>query len=215
MKIHSFSCASLVVAIGLFVMTSWHVDYSIGTRIVPGEVTMKFSTALCFVLSGLSWSSFSMKWRTSATDTMGIMFAFAQMGIMLGLCFSQLTGTPSPLLLFAESDDAVKTVVAGMPSLCTMSSFMFVSFASIAWVSKRYKVSRILGSLIALCGGIALLGYAANFGASLVGCSGDASFLYCYLSGDASSAMAIHTATAFILLGACIIWSSSYTDGVE
>lgn len=215
MKRHGNICALLVASIGSGVMASWVLGFEFGTKIVDGEASMKFNTALCFLLCGLTWFFFSMRWRNNVTDALGAMFAFGQMGIMLTLITSQLSGGVSPLASFAGENGNIEIAVSAMPSLCTLSSFLFVTLASICWVTNVNKLVVTFGALTMACGLIGIVGYGLNWLMFMFGINADASALYCYLSNDASSAMAIHTAFSFVLIGVSIMWTAKSSKAIE
>jgi hypothetical protein len=96
-------------------------------------------------------------------------------------------------LFVRESAGAVMTTVPGRPAISTMIAFVAVAVIGLARCSARrdtYVIAHVLGSLIAAAGLVAIVGYIVGIPA-----------LYYHL-GTISSAMALHTAMLFVLLGA-------------
>ena len=95
-------------------------------------------------------------------------------------------------LFVEESADAVLTTVPGRPSLGTLSAFTIISFLGLFTLSAirlRKRIYRYGGAVVAALGSVAFLGYLLN-----------APILY-YTLRDVSTAMAVHTAALFVLLG--------------
>ncbi len=85
-----------------------------------------------------------------------------------------------------------KTIVPGRPSMPTMINFILISVAGMLTIlnpeKARFKV-KLIGLVVAIIGLLPLAGYILN-----------KPFLYYYIEGF-NSAIALHTASLFVLLG--------------
>ena len=95
-------------------------------------------------------------------------------------------------LFIKEAVGAVKTVTTGRPSVPTMFNFILIASAGILTTlnpgNLRSKL-KIIGVIVGLIGAMAVIGYIIN-----------APNLYYYIEG-VNSAIALHTAALFMVLG--------------
>lgn len=188
--------ASIVIVIGLVVIIGWLIDLDTLKSIVPTWVTMKFSTAVSFLMSGIVVMLMN-EYRNNNSEFARI-FLFAPLIIILffmaTLLVTTLMGTSSGVssLFVQEDPGAIGSVKAGTPSLGTMVNFILiigVGFTSLLTDIRHSKYSLYSGAIVLVIGIIALVGYGI----------GDPT-LYYQVEGI-SGAMAIHTAIAFSLVG--------------
>lgn len=192
--------AAIVIIIGLVVIIGWFLDLDNLKSIVPTWVTMKFSTAVSFLMSGIVIILMN-EWRNNNSEFSRI-FLFAPLIIisffMATLLVTTMLDTTSGVSSLFVKDDpgSIGTLKAGLPSVGTMINFLII--IAVGFVAllvgkfnerKLKKYAIISGGLVLLLGIIALLGYAIEEPA-----------LY-YQVGTYSGAMAIHTAIAFCLIG--------------
>ena len=129
---------------------------------------------------------------------LGIIVLFI-MGILL---FSVILGVRSGLedLFVQEATGAVKTTTPGQPSVGTMLNFVLIGIAGLLVFVQAKQFARIVhlaGWVISVVGMVALLGYIIDMPA-----------LYYTVEGF-SSAMALHTALLFIIIGAGFIMAGA------
>jgi hypothetical protein len=184
-----------VAAAGLTVMIGWVFDIGVLKSLSPSWVSMKFSTAVAFVASGVSLYSivrvmegeFDMAQvvlsLTSLTITllMGVLFCSA--------VFSIPTGVEN---LFIKESGEIKSAAPGQPSVPTMINFLLMAVAAILTLQHPVRLLpklRMIGIAVGLIGILATAGYLFN-----------TPLLYYYLEG-LNSAMALHTALLFVVLG--------------
>jgi len=188
--------ASIVIVIGLVVILGWLMDIDSLKSIVPSWVTMKFSTAVSFLMSGIVVMLMN-EYRNNNSEFSRI-FLFAPLIIimffMVTLLVTTILGTTSGVSsLFVKEDlGTVSTVKAGTPSIGTMINFILIigsGFISLLVNKKITKYAMISGGIIIILGISALLGYSIS-----------EPTLYFHVPGI-SGAMAIHTAIAFCLVG--------------
>ena len=182
----------IIALTGALVLFGWGFRIEVLKSVITGSVTMKISTALCFMIVGLSHAFLINKggWREWVSMT-GFMAVAAIMGISL---FCSVFGHANP---FDHAEDGFDmSSHPGRPSIGTMVAFMSVVISGVTWELKQYRVSVSCGRMVMGLGFLSFLGYATNTPG-----------LYFYLA-DKSSAMALHTALLFVLLGFFITWRS-------
>lgn len=188
---------SLVVTIaGVMVIIGWLFDIGILKSISPAWVSMKFTTAIAFVLSGITLY-FIVRAREGEFDKAQVVLSITSLIIILlmgTLFFSAILGIRTGVedLFIKEASGTVKTVTPGRPSLPTMFNFILIASAGILTTlnpgNLRSKL-KIIGVIVGLIGTLAVAGYIFN-----------APYLYYFIEG-VSSAIALHTAVLFIVLG--------------
>ena len=188
---------SLVVSIaGFMVIIGWIFHIGFLKSITPAWVSMKITTAIAFVLSGITLY-FIVRAAEGEFDKAQVVLSITSLAIILlmGLLFFSAVlkvHTGAEDLFIKDAPDAVMSVVPGRPSIPTMFNFMLIGAAGILTLlnpeKSRLKL-KIIGLIIAAIGVIAIFGYCLN-----------APLLYYYIEGI-NSAIAFHTAALFVLLG--------------
>jgi hypothetical protein len=188
---------SLAVGLaGVLVMIGWIFDISILKSISPAWVSMKFDTAITFLLSGITLY-FIIRAIEGEVDQAQVALSITTLIIILLmgiLFFSAFLGihTGAESLFIQEAAGAVKTITPGRPSLPTMLNFVLIALAGILTMLNLEKVQlrlKIIGHIVGTIGALAIVGYIIN-----------APLLYYFIEGR-NSAMACHTAILFVLTG--------------
>jgi hypothetical protein len=184
-----------VTVAGLAVMAGWIFDIGALKSVSPAWVSMKFSTAIAFVASGVTLY-FLVRAREGEFEKAQIALSITSLiiALIMGLLFFSdvfrvQTGIEN---LFIKETGAVKSVAPGMPSALTMINFMLIALAAIMTLlnsAKLVKKLKIIGIIICAVGILSVAGYVFNV-----------PLLYYYIEG-VNSAMALHTSLLFILLG--------------
>ena len=199
----------VVIGVAVAVTIGWIYDIDILKQISPTWVTMKLSTALSFLSSGfILYLMNDLRKRNSELARLLLpsptIFVLFFMGILLVSSLIDVrTGIED---LFVREDEAVKSVTPGRPSLGTMVSFMLIVVASLASLRNHVTLDKqlsIIGLTIAVTGGLAIVGYIV-----------DLPTLYYAVEGW-STAMALHTAIMFVLLGTGIAFLAKSTSIIE
>ncbi len=188
--------SGVVSVAGVAVMLGWIFDIGILKSITPSWVSMKFDTAIAFVLSGITLY-FIVRAVEGEFDKSQVVLSITSLIIMLLmgiLFFSALLGvqTGTEDLFVREKVVAPKTVIAGRPSIPTMINFILIAVAGAFTMFNSAKLRsqlKVIGLIVGAIGTLAIVGY-------IIG----APALYYYAEG-VNSAMACHTAILFVLLG--------------
>lgn len=186
----------IVFLSGLAVMIGWILDIDILKSILPIWVTMKFSTALCFFLSGITLY-FIASSQEKGLGIAQVVLPITILGILLfmaTLLISVFIGIRTGVedLFVREVEGAVKTTIPGRPSIGTMINFILMATAGILTILNitRLKVKLLtIGRIVTVIGGAAIIGYIFNVP------------VFYYAIEGFSTAMALHTAILFVLLG--------------
>jgi hypothetical protein len=188
--------SAAVTAAGVIVIAGWIFNIDILKSLSPAWNSMKFDTAVAFVLSGVTLY-FIIRAAEGGFDEAQVVLAitcliiFILMGTMFfTTVFGIHTGVEE--LFMKDTDGSPKSVVPGRASIPTMINFMLVATAGIFTMlhpEKSRSQVRIIGLILGLVGATAVVGYLAGFPP-----------LYYYVEGI-NSAIAFNTAVLFILLG--------------
>ena len=190
----------IVIVSGIIVLTGWALDSAILKCLIPGGVSMKIFTALCFILSGvvLIVMASCFEGRLNLSHSVLPIVSVTLLLIMATLFASPILGFRIAIEDFftREAQDTFMTAAAGMPSMGTALSFILIAIASLLTLfntkNLRGKIS-LLGKAVGVLGGLALLGYLLKM-----------PFLYYYLQG-ASTGMALNTALLFVVVSAGLV----------
>ena len=178
-------------------MIGWFIDDDVLKRLNPNWVTMKFSTAVSFLASGLVLLLLNESRNKNSEPAKIIIFGpliiiLFFMGTLLVSTFAGTSTGVSSLFVTEDPSSALQSVKPGTPSVGTMVNFLLivgVGFAYLLVHPKHKKYSNICGAIVLALAITALFGYAI-----------DSPPLYYQIEGI-SGAMALHTAIAFALLG--------------
>lgn len=192
--------ALAVIIGGLAVIAGWIFGIGILTSVWPAWIPMKFSTAVTFVISGISLY-FIVRALEGDFDKAQVVLSITSMIIILlmGLFFFSALlkiRTGAEDLFIKEAPGNVKTVTPGRPSFPTTLNFMLIAAAGILtiWHARNLQLKlRVIGLIVASIGALAIIGYCVNV-----------QLLYYYIEG-VNSAIAFSTAALFVLLGAGLL----------
>ncbi len=179
---------AVVTVIGGLVVIAWIADIALLKSVIPGAATMRFNTALCFVLSGVAlWLTaggrLSLGTRITAQTCAGV--AAGVGAITLG---EYLFGW-NPGIDAAFFDDAPGVGHPGRMSPQVALSNILITLSLLLLAKDDERAARLGQSLAFMAAVIALLGLSGYLYAS--------SALH---SATPMTGMALHTALAFLLL---------------
>ncbi len=192
----SRTMASAVVGAGVIVIAGWVFDLDWVRSVFPHFVTMKFTTALCFILSGVAAlivaKPFSQ--RSTSENVALAMLAFSTVFIVQDQLYAYVYNYKSFWDNIYSEFSPVFTAVPGRPSVGTLILFLLIDLIELTYIlnlnHNTYQARRLISGTVMTASLIALIGYLI-----------DEPILY-YYSEDRSTAMAIHTAVLFLVLGA-------------
>jgi hypothetical protein len=180
-------------AIGIFVLVGWVFNVPLMKSVLPGLVTMKANTAICFFLIGIAlWSLQTKRIDKQPFRVLGKLCASVVTLVGALTLYEYFSGNSLGIdrLLFQEPAGAVFTTYPGRMALITAVNFFIAGIALLS-LDKKTKRGDYPSQFLAAAAGcitlIALCGY-------IYGVSSFSGRVSIY------TAMALHTTIAFILL---------------
>jgi hypothetical protein len=182
---------------GALVMAGWLFGVEVLKRILPVWGSMKFSAALSFVMCGIMLyliARFQKKDREVAVIVLPVASMIVVL-LMATMFTSTIIGANVGVeeMFVKDSMGLAGGATPGRPSIATMLNFILLATAGFLTTMDVKRLNRapvIIGTIVAVIGSIAVLGYITG-----------RPLLYFAFSGR-SSPMAIHTAILFVLCGA-------------
>ena len=186
---------------GLAVMFGWVFDIGWLKSIRPDFVTMKFATAMSFLFSGITLYYISRIRFYQAATAMAILPVSVMVILLSMVTFLASTMLDIyigiEMLFVEEAPGAVETVTPGRPSVGTMIAFLLVAYTGVAAMLRPENLPLqllLVGLVVLAMGLLAVCGYIL-----------DMPMLYYYVEGGISTAMALHTAILFVMLGVGLV----------
>ncbi|MFH1799391.1 MAG: hypothetical protein ABH891_00895 [Candidatus Omnitrophota bacterium] len=194
--------AVFIAIAGVSVMAGWIFDIGVLKSILPMWINMKFSTALCFLLSGVAVyliAKFQERKSVAAQVILPLVSLILLLFMASFLVSSFLgvrLGIEDLFIKEAPQEMFVKDWIPGKPSVVTMLAFIMIAIAGILTmlnVTNLKSKLLFLGGIITILGGSAVAGYLMNV-----------PFLRYDIKGW-SNPMAAHTSILFVLIGLSLI----------
>jgi len=203
-KIISFIVISIGAAIALF---GWIFGYLEVTSIIHEGGTMKFVTAIFFILSGFTlYSLCNFIVRKSSIFYVAIFASsFIEFIFLMTLFSSIIIGIPTGIENAFSHEDSSQYNIPGKPSYPTIINFFFIVLVSFFALYDNKILGKYLyfsGSIIIIVSSIALIGYIIN------------NPLLFYTIPSINSAMAFPTAILFTLIGSGMILLSHIRSSI-
>lgn len=188
--------ALVIVLVGVIITVGWIFDIK-ELHSPGGTVSMKFSTSVSFVFSGvilyyitrIHEGKFGLAFISIIAS--GFVISLFMTTILVSSFSGIYTGMEN-LFVKEAKESVVQTTIPGRPSIATMINFILIILIGVFALSDSLKLQKSLNKIsiaIAIIGGIATIGYAVNF-----------PLMYYYYE-NISTAMAIHTSILFVLFG--------------
>lgn len=179
-----------VAVAGVAVCFGWFTDTGWLKSIHPSWVTMKFSTAVSFALSGTMLALLHSD--SAKLQGVGVGVGLGAVSYMVAMGFDVTYDGALGLAdaFVEETPAAVMSHSPGVPSVCTMVCFALTGAAGVLVAVGAPMAARGLFVVVGIGALLALCGYGIGWPP-----------MYCYFDGH-SSAMAVHTALLFGMLAA-------------
>ncbi len=201
LKSFSRSTSAIAFFVGCLVIIGWMFDLPVLKSVLPGLVTMKANTALCFMLLGISLWLLIPEQSSQMVRLIARVFAFVVAMIGALTLSEYILGYDLGIdqLLFYEPSSAVGTSHPGRMAPNTALNFTMLSIALFLMDKKMkhvYHIVQFLALGTTLVGLLSLIGYSYGVRA---------------LYGIGSyTQMALHTTIIFILFGLGILFARPY-----
>ena len=186
----------LSAVVGLIVMLAWVFNIPLLRSFVVDVTTMKFSTALCFLFSGIILHTMAtpmrMKWNVKKYTL--LLFSILMLVVMVPVFLTvtiNATFDFTPYLFFDKVSPGVD-VYKSLPSIGTSIGFIFIGLSSLlAYTFSRHVRFVLLyaGSIVSFLGKISLIGLVLNVPT-----------LYFEIE-NVSAGISLHGSILFVLLG--------------
>ncbi|TAE54712.1 MAG: PAS domain S-box protein [Nostocales cyanobacterium] len=191
--------AVATILIGCIVILGWFLDISLMKSIVPEFVTMKFNTALGFLLAGTSLFLYNSNRYQSDSKSKTISTLLAILVILLGLTtliqYSFKIDLGIDQIFVKETETAVNTSHPGRMAPNTAICFFWLGSSLVLTNYRKFDLAQLLASASFIIALIGFVGYVFNI----------SSFYYV----APLSAMALHTSISFLLLSVGILLTGS------
>lgn len=194
---------AIVAALGILVIIAWFMHWRALIQIAPGLPPMKFDTALCFICCGTALASLAAK-----REKLIIPLSALPLAIGIGTLLEYITGKNFGIdELFVGDYVFTATSHPGRMSPLAASCFLLLGLGLIlaALPSRRNRVltaSALLACAASVVAIVALFGYTTGIEVAY--------------GWGAYTRMAVHTATAFLLVSAgIVVWVSQNQPRAE
>lgn len=153
--------SKLVIGVGLLVMLAWILNISFLTSIIPNTATMKFNTALCFFLAGISLGCLKDPNASKKKKWIGRISAGLVLLIVLATQSQYLFGWSLGIdQLFVRDLGTPLSEFPGRMSRITAVCFTLISFALLI-VETRF--SQYFALIAVVLSSVAVLGYLFDY----------------------------------------------------
>ena len=181
--------AALVIVVGCLVIVGWLFNIAPLTSVLPGLATMKFNTALAFILSGVAL--LSLQGSPRITQLAASLIAAIGLLTITEHLFSWDLGIDQWLVPDHISPSG--TVFPGRMSLVAAFSFCLVGTSFLSIQFRRLSVAHALAFVVGYLGLLSLAGYLYD--------------VQSFYQVSVFSTIAVHTSIAFIVLSLGIFFA--------
>lgn len=200
-RIVSKAIALLSVCAGILVAVGWFLDIGILKSVFPDMVTMKFNTALAFLLTGIALYARAYGVRNDNKGNsiaLAASLAISAIGLLTVIEYSAGINIGIDQLFFREPEGAILTTHLGRMALLTAVNFLLLGIALVILGGRSDRgvyAAQMISAATGLFAYQNLIGYI--FGVKIL-----------YILQHNFTAMALHTAVLFLLLSIGVIFAS-------
>lgn len=194
----------IIIFISSIVAYGWFASMDILTKLNPEWVSMKFTTALAFMIVGIIILS-AIRTINKESKYSGVVLmacSFFLLFIMLNHGISYLIGQPGIFETLVEDNDLTKTAIAGLPALTTILNFHLIALWGKSLVFRAEHLQAMVNPIF-VTSITSLLGYFFNI-----------PLLYGYIPGKFTG-MAFHTAILFLLSAIALTLISNKQKAID
>lgn len=194
----------IVASIGFVVILGWIFHLDLLKSVLPGLVTMKANTAICFILGGVSlwlWHENNFQEMNATAPKkrplrQGLALLIIAIALLTLIQYGFKLDFGIDQLLFKESGNAVNTIAPGRMGANTALNFLFLGSALLLLSLRHpsYFPAQLFSLFAFLIAFLGFLGYI--YGNSY------------FYNPALSTAMALHTSVAFMLLCLGILFAN-------
>jgi diguanylate cyclase (GGDEF)-like protein len=184
------------LTVGVAVLVGWALNIEILRSVVPGLISMKPNTAVCFLLASAAlWAS----GRTIGRRRLTVASATAMGTIAALTLFEYATGSELVIdrLLFPEASTAAQRVIPGRMGVNTAACFLLLAMALLLAPFGGRWSRRIAAWSVSLTAALALLALTGY----LFGIEPGA-------PGSLVTTMAVHTAVLMLVVSVGVLWTT-------
>ena len=192
---------AIVSIIGFLVVLAWLLGINEWTTVLPQLPSMKFTTAVSFVFSGLIIVSVAFLTQSQSVQFVQILLptsSFVIVLLMATISASLFLGIPTGIENLLNTGNATLAVnSSARPSNATIVNFFLIAIVAFMTMSSFSRISSayyVIGITVSVIGTIAIVGFITH-----------QPLLYYSIVG-VSSAMAIHTSILFVMLGISLVF---------
>ncbi|MFL9845558.1 sensor histidine kinase [Flavobacterium rhizosphaerae] len=189
---YALSATGIFVAfLGFFVILGWFLDSNFIKHILPGQVSMKFNTALCFILAGMAFCTrhiyYLRKWRSITCISACIVLLYGGISLLQEM-FTEGFGIDEFFIKDIEAPLRFESNPGRMSPL-TAGCFFLTGLGLLLQDSHKRKllvISQYLFHIITLVAFICIIGYIFNVPR--------------FYKWHFVNSMAVHTAITFFIM---------------
>lgn len=189
----ALGCSVAAVSIGVAALLGWIFDVTVLTRVSSEYVSMKATTAVCFVLSGAALVLNVTRPGSRATQRVSLGMVLVTVGLAGTALMETIVGLDTGLGEALFEDTGPLGARPGLMSPLTAGSFLLIGTATalLWWPRRSAWLREILAAAVAVVAYAGLIGYL--FGAESL------------QSFGLLTRMALHTALGFSLLSTAVL----------
>jgi len=198
--------AGVTIIVAVFVIIGWITGITALTSIYPNWISMKITTAICFMLSGGIILILSRAMKIDADKAQYIL-----LGLAIPILYTVLAFLTSIILgvdigiehIFIKDSNPLQGTLPGYMSIGTTLNFLMIAIIAIASAINTPKIPneiKIGGAFISAIGLMSIIGYATN------------NLILSFSIPGLSNPLAVNTSILFVIQGAAFMLIPTETE---